>query len=164
MRIKPRSLELEYSILQGDVMNLSLQRKLASKVLKCGENRIWFDPNALEDIATAATKEDVRKLIEQGFVKRKPIKGICRARINKKRIQKKKGRRRGKGSLKGSRGARMSRKRRWIIRIRALRKALRKMKDSGEIDRTTYRILYRKAKSGEFRSVSHLKAYIEQMK
>lgn len=145
-------------------MNLSFQRKLAAKILKCGENRIWFDPNALDDIATAATKEDVRELIEQGLVKRKPVKGICRARINKKRIQKKKGRRRGRGSIKGAKGARMPRKRRWIIRIRALRKALREMRDSGEIDRTTYRVLYRKAKGGEFRSVSHLKAYIEQMR
>jgi len=145
-------------------MNLSFQRKLAAKVLKCGENRVWFDPNALEDIATAATKEDMRELIEQGMVKKKPVKGICRSRINKKRIQKKRGRRRGRGSIKGAKGARMPRKRRWIIRIRALRKALREMRDRGDIDRKTYRILYRKAKGGEFRSVSHLKAYMEQMR
>ncbi len=145
-------------------MDLSFQRRLAASVLKCGENKVWFDPTAVEDIATAATKEDIRELVEEGIIKRKPVRGICRARIRKNRIQKKKGRRRGHGSRKGAKGARMPRKRRWIIRIRALRKTLREMRDSGEIDRATYRILYRKAKGGEFRSVAHLKAYMEQLK
>jgi large subunit ribosomal protein L19e len=58
----------------------------------------------------------------------------------------------------------MPRKRMWILRIRALRKALRQMKAEGVVDRRTYRILYRKAKGGEFRSVAHLKSYVEQMK
>ena len=66
-------------------MNLKLQRKMAAKILKCGENRIWIDPTALEDVASAATKEDVRELIESGVIKRKPVKGISRARINKRR-------------------------------------------------------------------------------
>jgi large subunit ribosomal protein L19e len=38
---------------------------------------------------------------------------------------------------------------------------LRELKESGEIDRQTYRMLYRKAKGGEFRNVAHLEAYIE---
>ncbi|AAB89342.1 LSU ribosomal protein L19E (rpl19E) [Archaeoglobus fulgidus DSM 4304] len=146
------------------VMDLSLQRRLAASVLKCGENRVWFDPAALEDIATAATKQDIRELIEQGVIKRKPVNGVSRARINKRKLQKRKGRRRGHGSRKGAKGARMPRKRMWILRIRALRKALRQMKAEGVVDRRTYRILYRKAKGGEFRSVAHLKIYVEQMK
>ncbi|WP_209435117.1 50S ribosomal protein L19e [Archaeoglobus fulgidus] len=145
-------------------MDLSLQRRLAASVLKCGENRVWFDPAALEDIATAATKQDIRELIEQGVIKRKPVNGVSRARINKRKLQKRKGRRRGHGSRKGAKGARMPRKRMWILRIRALRKALRQMKAEGVVDRRTYRILYRKAKGGEFRSVAHLKIYVEQMK
>ncbi|AIG98902.1 MULTISPECIES: 50S ribosomal protein L19e [Archaeoglobus] len=145
-------------------MDLSLQRRLAASVLKCGENRVWFDPAALEDIATAATKQDIRELIEQGVIKRKPVNGVSRARINKRKLQKRKGRRRGHGSRKGAKGARMPRKRMWILRIRALRKALRQMKAEGVVDRRTYRILYRKAKGGEFRSVAHLKSYVEQMK
>ncbi len=144
-------------------MDLRLQRRLAAAVLKCGQNRVWFDPTALEDIATAATKEDIRELIERGVIKRKPVKGVCRARINKKRMQKRKGRRRGHGSRKGKKTARMPRKRLWIIRIRAIRRRLRYLRDTGAIDRRTYRMLYRKAKGGEFRSVAHLNAYIEQM-
>ena len=140
-------------------MNLKLQRKMAAKILKCGENRIWIDPTALEDVASAATKEDVRELIESGVIKRKPVKGISGARINKRRLQRKKGRRRGHGRRKGKKTARMSKKEAWMIRIRALRKRLKYLRDTGIIDRRTYRMLYRKAKGGEFRSVAHFNAY-----
>jgi len=143
------------------MMDLRLQRRLAAEVLDCGENRVWMDPTALDEIATAATKDDIRRLVEEGLIKRKPVKGISRARINYKRLQRKKGRRRGHGSRKGKKGARMPSKRIWILRIRALRRRLKYLRDAEIIDRRTYRILYRKAKGGEFRSVAHLNAYLE---
>lgn len=142
-------------------MDLRLQRRLAAEILDCGMNRVWFDPSALEEIASAATKEDIRKLIEKGVIKRKPVKGICRVRINKRKAQRRKGRRRGHGSRKGKKTARMPRKRAWVLRIRALRRRLRYLRDKGLIDRKTYRMLYMKAKGGEFRSVAHLNAYLE---
>jgi large subunit ribosomal protein L19e len=145
-------------------MNLKLQRRLAAEILKCGENRVWMDPDELETIAEAVTKEDVRGLIADGLIKRKPVKGTSRARARIKAIQRAKGRRRGHGRRKGKKTARMPRKRRWIIRIRALRKRLRELKESGKLETRTYRILYRKAKGGEFRSVSHLNSYIEAHK
>jgi len=143
------------------MMDLRLQRRLAAEVLDCGENRIWMDPTALDEIANAATKDDIRKLVEEGLIKRKPVKGISRARINYKRMQKKKGRRRGHGSRKGKKGARMPSKRLWILRIRALRRRLKYLRDAEIIDRRTYRVLYRRAKGGEFRNVAHLNAYLE---
>jgi large subunit ribosomal protein L19e len=133
---------------------------MAAEILKCGVNRVWVDPDAIEDVASAATKEDVRGLIGES-IKRKPVRGISRARINKKRIQKSKGRRKGHGSRKGKKGARMPSKRLWIIRIRALRRRLKYLRDSEMIDRRAYRILYRKAKGGEFRNVAHLNVYLE---
>ncbi len=144
-------------------MDLRFQRRLAAEVLDCGINRVWFDPDALDEIATAATKEDIRELIERGLIKRKPVKGVCRVRINKRRAQKRKGRRRGHGRRKGKATARMPRKRAWIIRIRALRRRLKFLKEKGVLDSRTYRMLYRKAKGGEFRSVSHLNAYLKSM-
>ncbi|MEM4617014.1 MAG: 50S ribosomal protein L19e, partial [Archaeoglobaceae archaeon] len=60
--------------------------------------------------------------------------------------------------------ARMPRKRLWIIRIRAIRRRLKELKRNGQIDKKTYRLLYRKAKGGEFRSVAHLNAYVEEIK
>ncbi|RLI87113.1 MAG: 50S ribosomal protein L19e [Archaeoglobales archaeon] len=145
-------------------MDLRLQRRLAAEILKCGMNRVWFDPTALDEISSAATKDDVRELVEKGVIKRKPVKGVCRVRINYRKMQRRKGRRRGHGSRKGKKTARLSRKEAWMIRIRALRRKLRELRDSGAIDRRTYRILYRKAKGGEFRSVSHLESYIEQLR
>ena len=142
-------------------MDLRFQRKIAAALLDCGENRVWMDPTALEDIAGAVTKEDVRELIEQGLIKRKPEKGISRARINKRKAQRRKGRRRGHGRRKGRKGARMSKKELWMRRIRPIRRRLKYLRDSGIIDRRTYRVLYRKAKGGEFRSVSHLNSYLE---
>jgi len=142
-------------------MNLRFQREMAAKILDCGVNRIWIDPDAIEEVAGAATKDDVRELIERGLIKRKPVKGISRARINKRKAQRKKGRRRGHGRRKGRATARMPKKRAWIMRIRALRRRLRELKKNNEIDSRTYRMLYRKAKGGEFRNVAHLNQYLE---
>ena len=142
-------------------MNLKLQRRLAAHILKCGENRIWMDPDELETIAEAVTKEDVRGLIADGLIKRKPVKGTSRARARIRALQRAKGRRRGHGRRKGRKTARMPRKRKWIIRIRALRRRLKELKESGKLETRTYRLLYRKAKGGEFRSISHLESYIE---
>jgi len=144
-------------------MDLRFQRRLAAKVLGCGEERVWMDPNALSDIADAATKEDIRKLVEDEVIKKKPVVGISRARINQKNLQKRKGRRRGHGSRKGKKGAGMPSKELWIARIRVLRRRLKLLRDTEVIDRRTYRMLYRRAKGGEFRNVAHLDAYIQSI-
>ncbi len=141
--------------------DLRFQRRLAAQILNCGENRIWINPEALEDVSSASTKEDIRELIESGAIKRKPVKGISRARINARKAQRKKGRRRGHGRRKGKKTARMPKKELWMIRIRAIRRRLRQLRDTGVIDRRTYRMLYMKAKGGEFRSLSHLNAYLQ---
>ena len=141
--------------------DLRFQRRLAAQILNCGGNRIWINPEALEDVSSASTKEDIRELIESGAIKRKPVKGISRARINARKAQRKKGRRRGHGRRKGKKTARMPKKELWMIRIRAIRRRLRYLRDTGAIDRRTYRMLYMKAKGGEFRSLSHLDAYLK---
>jgi large subunit ribosomal protein L19e len=41
-------------------------------------------------------------------------------------------------------------------RIRAQRRTLRVLRDNNTLDRTTYRRMYRKAKGGEYRTVSVL--------
>ncbi|HDJ22175.1 MAG TPA: 50S ribosomal protein L19e, partial [Candidatus Bathyarchaeota archaeon] len=49
-----------------------------------------------------------------------------------------------------------------INRIRAQRKHLAKLRERRLISVSTYRMLYRKAKGGEFRSVSDLERYISE--
>jgi len=142
------------------VTNLTKQRRLAADILKVGVERVWIDPEAAEEVSSAITREDIRKLIEEGIIKRKQKKGVSRGRARERARKRKLGRRRGHGSRKGTKYARLPRKRRWIMRIRALRRRLRELRDEGRLDRRTYRLLYRRAKGGMFKSVAHLEEYI----
>ncbi|MEM0492410.1 MAG: 50S ribosomal protein L19e [Candidatus Thermoplasmatota archaeon] len=140
--------------------DLRIQRRLAASILKCGENRIWMDPDRLEEIAKASIRRDVKILINGGAIKKKPVKGISSGRTNYKKSQKEKGRRRGQGSRKGSRYARLPRKERWIRTIRPLREYLRQLRDDKIITSQVYRRYYMRAKGGEFRSKQHLKSHL----
>jgi large subunit ribosomal protein L19e len=145
--------------------DLANQKRLAADILKVGVTRVWMDPEKLEDIATAITREDLRKLVEEGVIKRKAVVGISRGRARARDIKRAKGHRKGQGSRKGAAGARAPKKERWMNKIRAQRKVLKAMRDEEKtIDAHTYRILYRKAKGGEFRNISHLKSYIAYQK
>ncbi|MBC7100483.1 50S ribosomal protein L19e [Methanothermobacter tenebrarum] len=140
-------------------MNLTTQKRLAAEILKVGINRVWIDPERVDEVSTAITRESIKQLIKDGAIKPRPKRGISSYRSKKIKEQKKKGRRKGKGSIKGAKGARRPRKREWISTIRALRKDLKKMRDKRQINKTTYRKLYKMAKGGAFRSKSYMKTY-----
>lgn len=140
-------------------MNLTTQKRLAADILKVGLNRVWIDPEKVEEVSRAITRDGVRQLINQGAIKAKPQQGISSYRSKKIAQQKKKGKRKGKGSIKGAKYARTPKKQAWMSTIRALRTDLKDMRDSGEIDSTTYRKLYKMAKGGAFRSKSYMKNY-----
>jgi len=140
--------------------NLAKQKRLAARILKVGEGRVWIDPNAAGDLAEAITRADIHEEIEKGGIVKKPVKGISRGRARVIAQQKAAGRRRGHGSRKGAKGARSDRKRAWISKIRALRKRLKILREDRYIDKTAYRKLYNKANGGVFRSVAHLNSYI----
>jgi large subunit ribosomal protein L19e len=144
--------------------DLANQRRLAAEVMDIGVNRVWLNPEASKDIAAALTREDIRKLIEEGKVDKKPIKGVSRGRARKLHEARAYGHRKGYGSRNGAKGARRPKKEMWMKKIRALRSMLRELRDTKTIDASTYRKLYTKAKGGEYRSRAHLKAHIEQMK
>ena len=140
-------------------MNLTTQRRLAASILKIGVNRVWIDPEQIEEVSRAITREGVKQLIDQKAIKPKPKKGISSYRSKKLAEQKKKGKRKGRGSVKGAKHARTPKKQAWMTTIRALRKDLKNMREAKEIDATTYRKLYRMAKGGAFRSKSYMKTY-----
>ena len=142
-------------------MDLRNQRRLAAKLLKCGENRVWMDPEQLEEIEKAVTRRDIQNLIKQGIIKARKIRGNSRGRIRKRMLQKRKGRRKGHGSRKGKATARLPKKRAWIKTIRPIRAYLRELRDKGLIDRKTYRLYYRRAKGGQFRSKAHVRLHLE---
>ena len=143
--------------------NLSKQKRIAAKVLKVGVGRVWIDPDYEEraTLAEAITREDIRALIDEGIIRKKPKKGVSRGRARERAMKKALGRRKGHGSRKGAKGVRRGKKRQWITKIRALRRRLKDLRDEGHVDKTTYRMLYRKSKGGEFRSIAHLNEFIK---
>ncbi|MEM2111459.1 MAG: 50S ribosomal protein L19e [Candidatus Bathyarchaeia archaeon] len=144
-------------------MNLSLtsQRRMAAEILKAGINRVWIDPERIDEIESAITREEIRKFIHEKAIRKIPEKGVSRARARILHEKKKTGKRRGPGSRVGSQGSRTPRKETWIRKIRAQRKELRKLKGRRAITEKVYRKLYVMAKSGSFRSVSDLKRYLD---
>ena len=140
--------------------DLRNQRRMASELLKCGVNRVWMDQDRLDEIAKAVTKEDIRILINGKAVKTRAIQGISNNRKKYSKSQKNKGRRKGHGSRKGAKYARMPKKERWIKTIRPLRSYLRKLRDEKQITPSVYRKYYMRAKGGEFRSKHHLETQL----
>jgi large subunit ribosomal protein L19e len=143
-------------------LNLLGQKKLASKILKVGKNRIRIDPNRIDEVELAITRQEIRKLIAENVIIVLPEKSQSYGRTRILKKKKKSGRRIGPGSKKGSKNAVVSRKKRWMYRIRSLRKKLRDMKERRIISVQTYRSLYRKAKGGEFRSIREMDRYINE--
>lgn len=143
-------------------MNLASKKAIAAKILKVGVNRVWFDPDRLDEIKDALTKADIRKLIKDFAIQAKPVKSISRGRARKKLEQKRKGRRKGPGSRKGKRTARLSKKRAWIQRARPQREFIKMLREKGLITKKTYRMIYAKIKGGFFRSKRHIKLYLNE--
>ncbi len=144
--------------------DLANQKRLAAEVMDIGVHRVWLDPDASKDISAALTRQDIRKLIEEGKVDKRDIKGVSRGRARKLDETRAYGHRKGHGSRSGAKGARRPKKEQWMKKIRALRKQLKELRDNTTIDASTYRRFYAKAKGGEYRSRAHLNVHIQQLK
>ncbi len=140
---------------------LSSQRRLAAQILKVGQNRVWIDPQRMDDVETAITREEVKKLIHEKVITALPEKGVSRARAKTIQEKKRKGRRKGAGSKTGAGHAKISKKEAWMSRIRSLRKRLRELKATRVITETTYRKMYSVAGSGRFESVADLERFLK---
>ncbi|HDD43191.1 MAG: 50S ribosomal protein L19e [Thaumarchaeota archaeon] len=140
-------------------LKLTFQRRLAADLLKCGIHRVKLDPEKLEEISEAITREEIRQLIKDGAIEKKQKKGVSRARVRARKRKK-----RGVGSRKGGKYSRLSRKEQWMRRVRAQRKRLRELRDRGLVTKTVYRRIYRMVKAGAFKSVAAMMEYLEQNK
>jgi len=141
--------------------NLGSQRRLAAQILKVGQNRVWINPERMDDVEGAITREEVKKLIHEKIISSLPEKGVSRSRAKTIQEKKRKGRRKGPGSHGGSGFAKISRKEVWMSKIRSLRKRLRELKASRVITEKTYSQYYRMAGSGRFESVADLERYLK---
>ena len=134
---------------------------MAAELLKVGEGRIWIDPERIDDVEAAITREEIRKLIHEGAIQSRPKQGVSRSRAKVLQEKRRRGLGRGPGRKGGSDRARISKKQAWMVRIRALRKKLRDMKANRVISESVYRRLYAMAGSGVFESIAELERYIE---
>lgn len=140
----------------------SVQRRLAAQVLKCGTNRVKFDPDSLDEIKEAITNSDIRSLVNSGAISKKRLLNTSRYWARKNKKQKSKGRQKGFGSRKGKKTARLNPKRTWMNKIRLQRGYIKSLRDSGAIESGAYHDLYMKSKGGFFRSIRHLKLYTNE--
>ncbi len=139
-----------------------VQKRLSAQILKCGRNRVRFDPNRLEEIKEAITKTDIRKLISEGAISKKRPLNTSRFWSRKTKMQKGHSRQKGFGSRKGRKTARLNPKRSWMGKIRLQRGFIKLLRDRGVIESAAYHELYAKSKGGFFRSLRHLKLYVEE--
>ncbi len=124
------------------VVNLRKKRELISRILGLGLNRVRFEPDKLEDVGDAITREDMRSLIKNGTVWTVKEKGTSRARAEAKRKTRHK-RGLASGSKKGKKTARTGKKEVYVAKVRSLRRHLRVLKDRNDISREVYWVMYK---------------------
>ena len=61
-------------------MKLSTQKRLAADVLKVGMSRVWIDPDFEDEVSLAITRDDIRRLIDEGAIQKKRTIGVSRGR------------------------------------------------------------------------------------
>ena len=145
------------------VVNLKTKRQLVSRILGVGVDRVKFDPEHLDDVADAITRDNIRSLITANVIEIKPIKGTSKGRSYFKKLQRSK---RGtkQGSKKGRKGARTGKKQVYVRKIKVMRHQLKVSKLRKEIVNEDYWKLYKQVSGNQVRNLAHLRSLIEAVR
>ncbi|MFH1445652.1 MAG: 50S ribosomal protein L19e [Nanoarchaeota archaeon] len=141
-------------------MDLKSQKRIASKIMKCGITRVKI--TADKEVEEALTRNDIRDLIKRDLIRKVQKKGTSKAYSKKRVKQKKRGRKKSFGSRKGTAKARIKNpKHDWLNTVRPLRKTVKELRASDSISKKDYTKTYRKIKGGFFRNKKHLLSYLK---
>jgi len=145
------------------VVNLKAKKRLASRVIGVGVNRIRFDTDHLDDVADAITRENIRSLVTANTITVKSFTGTSKGRAHKKKAQRKK---RGttQGSKRGRKGARVGKKEVYVAKVRSLRRLLKIAKDRKDLTNPEFWALYKRVGGNTVRNKAHLRALMEEIK
>lgn len=145
------------------MVNLRLQRRLASSILGVGKKRVWMDPNEVNEVALANSRKAVQKLIKDSFIIKKKIQMHSRQRARLRKEERRLGRHSGLGKRHGTREARMPTKVLWMRRQRTLRRLLKKYREAKKIDKHLYHELYLACKASQYKSKKNLADAVEKI-
>jgi len=144
-------------------INLRDKRELAARTLGVGVNRIKIEPEFMDDLQDAITRNDIRSLVTARSLYVTQIKGTSRGRARTRHLRIKK-RGRGPGSKKGRKKARAGKKELWIRKVRGMRRHIKILKSRGDVSNKVYWSLYKKIRGGTIRSLAHLRELVKEAK
>lgn len=146
------------------MVTLRLHKRLAASILKCGQKKVWIDPEEISKVKTTSTRNHIRSFITNGLIRKKNTVVHSRFRANKRLEEKRKGRHMGIGKRRGTKNARMPEKILWIRKQRTLRRLLKKYRAMEKINSSLYKELYLLAKGNMFKNKKVLIEEIVQRK
>lgn len=138
-------------------MSISTVRRICSRLYGVGESRVKIIDAKRADEALSA--DDVRSLVKEKAILIIGSKAPSRRAARFKQSRLSQGRRRGRGSRKGTR---VSQKTLWIRKIRSQRKLLASLKH--KLANGAFRKTYKMIKGNAFRNKRALSTYLQENK